>query len=309
MTNVVVTGGAGYFGSVVVARLLQDKHYVTVIDSMLHGGEALIPYATHPRLNIIPEDVLIAPVPADTQVIIHLAALVGEDACKVNPHRTRKVNIDATKRMLECGPPVLYASTCSNYGVTSPEAEATEETPLNPISLYAETKVKSEQLCIKKPGGMVFRFGTLFGLSGRMRFDLLVNDLALRARTWHDIHIYAPDAWRPYMHVQDAASVLSWAVERTHTHSGGVYNAVVENLRKRHLVQMVKTHYPDAKIHITDKGPDRRDYRVDGSKLTKVFPLTEWSNRGHHTVDDGFCEVARNIALFNNPFNRRFKNA
>lgn len=299
--RIAITGGAGYIGSRVTAYLLAKGWTVTVLDSLVYGAEALLPYKDHPDFRLIVGDVRdpaqVASAFEASDAVLHLAAMVGEEACKIDPQLTWQVNRDAALSAVAIARAAgirrfIFVSTCSNYGVSDPALLADEDSPLTPLSLYAETKVEVEtSLSLDSPNSMhtmILRFGTICGVSARMRFDLLVNELARAAVLRRPIELYKPDAWRPFLHVLDAARAVEHVL-RTDTLSTRhrVFNVIGENCRKRDLAEMVRKHFADATINVTDAAPDNRDYRVSGDRIAR-----ELGFRTTLSVEDAFLETA-----------------
>jgi nucleoside-diphosphate-sugar epimerase len=309
--HVLITGGAGYVGSQVTAHLLDEGLRVTVYDRMLYGAESLLAFRHNERFHVIRADVrdrgALKTALAGIDVVIHLAAIVGEDACNVDRSAAWSANVDGTKAVMEAvaearTPRLIFASTCSNYGVAAPGELATETAKLNPLSDYAKAKVECENAMLSRndlPCATVLRLGTICGLSARMRFDLLVSEVARNAALGVPIDVFAPDAWRPFLHVKDAARAFRTMLEApTEKIAHKVFNIVGENIQKRGLVEMSRRHFPQSEVKITDKRPDLRDYRVDGGLVTK-----ELGFKPRLTVEDAFKETATAVAagVFRDP--------
>lgn len=309
--HVLVTGGAGYLGSQVTAQLLADGLAVTVYDRLLYGAEALLAFRHHERFRLIRADVrdrdALRVALAGIDAVIHLAAIVGEDACAVDRSAAWSTNVDGTKSVIEVvaqtgTPRLIFASTCSNYGVAAPGELATETAQLKPLSDYAKAKVECERLLLANnnlPCPTVLRLGTICGLSARMRFDLLVSEIARNAALGVPIDVFAPDAWRPFLHINDAARAFRMLLEApTDKIAHKVFNVVGENIQKRGLVEMSKRLFPQSSVKITDKKPDLRDYRVDGALVAKELGFTP-----SLTVEDAFKETAAAVAagMFRDP--------
>ena len=187
-----ITGGAGYIGSVLTAELLGEGYYVKILDNLMHGGESLLPVLGHDRFEFMNGDVRneedLRGALTDVNNVVHLAAIVGDPASKKMPEETKEINLEATKRLVDLSKEkgirrFIFFSTCSNYGTSDSDKLSDENTPLNPISLYAETKVEAEKYVLASVGSgfapCVFRVSTVFGTSPRMRFDLTVNQFVL----------------------------------------------------------------------------------------------------------------------------------
>jgi len=303
--KVLVTGGAGYVGARVAAHLLAGEAEVTVFDALFYGGEALLSLLDHPRFHLVRGDVRdrhgLGRAMAGQDAVIHLASIVGEPACSVDEKLARAVNLDASIAAIDLAEAAgvkrfLFFSTCSNYGVASAESLADEDAALNPLSLYAQTKVQVEQAILAHDGAMcatVLRLGTICGLGGRMRFDLLISEMARSAVLGDLIEVYKPHAWRPFLHIRDAARAAETVLTTDPARVGRrVFNIVADNLRKSDLVEMVRRHFPAARIEITDKAPDNRDYRVSGERIRR-----ELGFQTEHSVEDAFLDVATAVRL------------
>jgi nucleoside-diphosphate-sugar epimerase len=228
--RVLVTGGAGYIGNYVVEELLENGHDVRVLDNLLFGDSALAPFDDHERLELREGDIRhiedLSYAMEDRDAVIHLAGIVGDPACGVNEQATQAVNVEATKTLVEVCKlhdiqRLVFASTCSVYGA-SELMELNEGSYLNPLSLYAESKIDSEEIILHETHDMfsdnditptILRLGTIFGWSRRMRFDLVVNLLTAKATLEGDIPVYGGEQYRPLVHVADAASALVAALE------------------------------------------------------------------------------------------------
>jgi nucleoside-diphosphate-sugar epimerase len=309
--HILVTGGAGYVGSRVAAHLLAAGSGVRVFEKLVYCAEALLPFHRHERFELVRGDVrdreAVTAAVAGVDALVHFAAVVGEPACAVDPHESWSINVDGSKTVLAAAGAahtrrLIFVSTCSNYGVAKPGELATEESPLNPLSDYARAKVECEKVVLATPpppSTTVLRLGTICGLSGRMRFDLLVSEMAKKCARGERIDIFAPDAWRPFLHVNDAARAVD-LVLRTSINQVArrVFNVVGENYQKRGLVELARRHFPQVEIAVTDKNPDLRDYRVDGSRITR-----ELGFQTRYTVEDAFCETAHAVSngVFRDP--------
>lgn len=300
--RVLVIGGAGYIGSVLVRRLLDSGHETTVLDSLMFGAESLAELAANPRFQLVPGDVRDAGVlrellPGQDAVVL-LAAIVGEPACNRDPAAARSINLDGALQVLREARQArvarfVFGSTCSNYGISDPAGLADENSPLQPLSVYAETKVAAEQQILAAADSefcpIVLRFSTAFGVSPRMRFDLLVSDFTLAALREGKIVIYGEQFWRPFVHIADIARAieLSLGAPRENV-SGQVFNigSNSANLRKLDLGEAVQRELPDTRLEFVAQGTDPRSYRVDFSKAARQLGF-----RAQWTVPDGIREV------------------
>jgi nucleoside-diphosphate-sugar epimerase len=284
--KIVVTGGAGYLGTVLSQRLLDAGHEVRAVDNLLHGGLPVLALAGREGFEFIRGDVrderLMARALKGAGAVVHLAAIVGDPACARSAEETCEVNVGASTALVVLAVAggverFVFASTCSNYGTTRHDPEpVTEGSELRPLSLYAESKVAVERHLARIPASCaaitVLRFATLFGLSPRMRFDLTVNgfarDLVLEGR----IAVRGPGAFRPYVHVRDAARAVALVLSApAPLVSGRVFNvgASTENHRKLDLARLIRDAVGGGEIDVLDEGPDTRDYRVSFERLRR----------------------------------------
>ena len=222
--EVLITGGAGYIGTTLIPELLVKGYNVTVYDSLSYEGDILIPYFANPNFKFIKGDILekdkLQKAVEGKDVIIHLAALVGYAACERNHNMTQLVNCDATDSLVEMLTPdqlLLFGSTGSNYGKVT-NGICTEETPLNPTSLYAETKTYAEEKAMSHGNTIAYRFATAFGSSPRLRLDLLINELTYLAVTQGYIMIYQPEFMRTFIHVRDLVKSFVFGIEKIYNY-------------------------------------------------------------------------------------------
>ena len=230
MTKVLVTGGAGYIGTSLIPGLLERGYDVTVYDSLMYNGDVLIPFFRYSNFHFIKGDILDKESLADAvqgkDIVIHLAALVGYAACEKNHQLTQMINCDATDILVDLLTPdqlLLFGSTGSNYGVVK-NGVCTEETPLNPTSLYAKTKTYAEQKAMIHSNAIAYRFATAFGSSSRLRLDLLVNELSYLAVEQGYIMVYQPQFMRSFIHIRDLANSFLFAIDNAGKMKGEVYN-------------------------------------------------------------------------------------
>src|SRR5574341_130028 len=234
--NVLVTGGAGYVGSVLVPRLLASGHHVRVLDNLMYGGQSLLPFFSYPQFEFIKGDILdeqaVRRATKGVDVIIHLAAIVGYPACKKYEQLAHDVNYVGTKivdKSRERQQRIIFASTGSNYGALIGDF-CTEETPLNPLTIYGTTKTNAEQHLLQSGNAICYRFATAFGVSPRMRLDLLINDFVYQAVKVRNLIIYERTFKRTFIHVIDMARSIMFALENGHRMVDNVYNVGSENM-------------------------------------------------------------------------------
>jgi nucleoside-diphosphate-sugar epimerase len=303
-TRMLVTGGAGYVGSVVVEELLERGHAVRVLDSLAHGSvPSLLTAWGKPRFEFVRGDVRD---PATRRralegvgAVLHLAAIVGDPACSREPDLAREVNQAATGELLDDAEAagverLVFASTCSNYGkMADSSVLATEDFELRPVSLYAETKVAAElDVLARSNNGLptcCLRLATVYGPSPRMRFDLTVNEFTRDLTLDRELVVFGEQFWRPYVHVRDAARAACVALESpVETIRGEVFNVgdTSENYRKLDIVELLRERLPSASVSFVHRDEDPRDYRVSFDKVRDRLGF-----KPERTVADGIDEV------------------
>ena len=304
MSAVLVTGGAGYVGSMLVQELLRRGESVRVLDSLLHeDGRSLLGCFGDSRFEFVRGDVRDADAVAraldGVGAVVHLAAIVGDPACSREPDEAREVNLTATHNLLEAAERsgvgrFVFASTCSNYGKLNGSAYATEEFELRPVSLYAETKVAAELEILGRSRPdfqtVCLRLATVYGASSRMRFDLTVNEFTRDVVLGRPLVVYGEQFWRPYVHVRDAALAIADVLEADASLvAGEVFNVgdTGENYRKADLVEFLRERYPELQVEFVPKDEDPRDYRVSFDKIKARLGFAVSS-----TVPGGIDEVA-----------------
>lgn len=298
MSRILVTGGAGYIGSVLVPMLLDKGHEVTVIDSFYYNQQSLLGQCLRENFHIVRGDVrdreLMQKLMESKDYIIPLAAMVGFPLCKKDETAARTVNFDAIKLITEIRSPeqrIIYPCTNSGYGVGQGDKYCTEDTPMNPISLYGITKSQAEKAVLDSGNSLTFRFATVFGASPRMRIDLLVNDFVYRAVFDKTAVIFQGEFKRNYIHIRDAAGAFIYAIEHFDEMKGKPYNCGLSsaNLNKIELCEKIKEHIPDFVYLEASVGedPDKRDYIVSNERLEKAG----WKPR--YSLDDGIEELKK----------------
>lgn len=304
MVQVLVTGGAGYLGSVLCLEMLRSGHKVVVLDNLTFGGQGVLPMLGHENFCFIPGDLrdreAVGQALDSTSVVVHLGAIVGDPACAAAPEFALAVNKEASLALLDRAPSAgverfVFASTCSNYGkMANTSVLATEEHELRPVSLYADTKVAVEKELLS--GGYaglcptVLRFATLYGLSPRMRFDLTINQFAAEMQTAGTLTVFGEQFWRPYVHVRDAAqAIIACLRAPPDAVNGQVFNvgATAQNYRKSDIVGIVQKRLKTpATITRVTKAEDPRDYRVSFEKIAEALGFSP-----RNTVESGIDEV------------------
>lgn len=315
---VLVTGGAGYIGSVLTGKLIEKGYKVRVLDSLIYGSAGISKHLSDKSIELIPADIrnenILQKAVEGIDYVIHLAAIVGEPLCNKIPEAARQINEYATINLLKfCKKSkvkrFIFASTCSNYGSSS--TAVNEKSPLHTLSLYSKSKVRSEEAVLSYTESnfesCVLRFATAFGISPRMRFDLLLHEFIRDAFVNNKIVIFGPNYWRPLVHVIDIANACILALEKPEKMvSGEIYNvgANTQNYTKIQLAEMIKKEFPSIAIEIHESKTDPRNYKVlfDKIKNNFNFAITK-------TVSDGISEIVNEIKLGKlNPRESEFSN-
>ena len=327
--HILITGGAGYIGSLLTSELLRLNYRVTVLDTLLFGGESLVPFLHHPNFHFVKSDVTEMRAIKDAaregwqkpDAIIHLAAIVGFPACQaVGKQVAWKYNVEATKMVFEQAADLgverfVFASTYSNYGLSEDGKPVTEESSLNPQSLYAETKIASEEYLLSQKDApaapLLFRFATLYGISPRTRFDLIVNQFVLEAFTKRELIIYQRGYSRSFVHIRDVARGIIMGLEAEQSKiRGQVFNLGTNNgnYSKDDIVRLVLKRMPQTIVEYKDLtfGGDMRDITVSFAKIKNVLGFDTTLD-----VDDGIRELlfALKAGLIQNPTDAHYRNA
>lgn len=287
--RIVVTGGAGFVGCTLVPHLLAEGYRVHVVDNLRFGGEGLLPNFIHPNFSFAEADITDAPRMrkelAGADVVVHLASLVGYPMCKKFSDEARKTNIGGTEIVLGEMPAdakLINFSTGSNYGEVVGVCD--EETPLNPLSLYGETKTRAEELCMERPHSVALRFATAFGLSPRMRLDLMINDFTYQALVNRYLLVYERHFRRTFIHVRDMARVVPHLVRNWDAAKDKRLNVGHEsmNFTKEDIARLLKSKL-DFHLYFADVGSDedKRDYEVSYARIRGLgFALEVDIDRG-----------------------------
>lgn len=305
-TKVLVTGAAGYIGSTLVPALLESGYAVTAVDNFMYDQDSLSACCYQKAFALVRGDVrsmsVMRPLLKQADIIIPLAALVGAPLCDRDPIAATSTNKQAIVDMLgeiSREQRVLLPITNSGYGVGEAGKFCTEETPIRPVSLYGRDKVDVEkQLLDRHPSAISFRLATVFGMSPRMRLDLLVNDFTYRACTDRYIVLFESHFKRNFIHVRDVARAFLHGIDRFDAMRGQIYNVGLSdaNLSKRELCDRIAAHVPEFVVYDSDIGqdPDKRDYIVSNEKVERT------GYRPAFSLDDGIGELVKGFAMIRN---------
>jgi nucleoside-diphosphate-sugar epimerase len=327
--HVLITGGAGYIGSFLTSELLRANDRVTVLDSLLFGGEALVPFLHHPNFSFVKTDVTEPRAIKDSlkdgwqrpDAIIHLAAIVGFPACQaVGKQVAWRYNVESTKAVFGQAADLgverfVFASTYSNYGLSPDGKPVTEESPLHPQSIYAETKIAAEEFLLTQKDAscapLIFRFATLYGISPRTRFDLIVNQFVLEAFTKRQLIIYQRGYSRSFVHIRDVVRGVMMGLDAERSKiCGEVFNLGTDhgNYSKDDIVRLVLKRMPETTVEYKDLtfGGDMRDITVSFAKIKGVLGFDTTLD-----VDDGVRELlfALKTGIIRNPTDEKYRNA
>ena len=302
--RVLVTGGLGYIGSVLCEQLLAAGHRVTALDNLSFGTgqQGVFHLCANPDFDFVQGDVrdesVMRSAVRSADTIVHLAAIVGAPACDRDPLLTTSVNLESVRLLDRLRSPsqlVIYPNTNSGYGATSGKAFCTEDSPLEPISLYGRTKVEAERVLLAGGRTVAFRLATVFGMSPRMRLDLLVNHFVHAAVTDGTLVLFEKEFKRNFVHVRDVADAMLHAMNHADAMSGRVYNLGLDsaNLSKEELALTVKKHVPKLYIHFAPIGqdPDKRNYVVSSARLREAGFTAKRS------LDDGIRELIKGYRM------------
>lgn len=300
--RVLITGGAGYLGSVMCEHLLAAGYHVTALDNLLYAQSSLFHFCANPRFDFVFGDArdekLMSGLIAKHDVLIPLACVVGAPACDRDPLLARTVNFEAVamlNRLRSKQQLVVYPTTNSGYGTKSGDMFCTEDTPLEPISLYGVTKADAEKALLDSPNAITLRLATVFGMSPRMRIDLLVNHFVYAAVTDRYLVIFEKDFKRNYVHIRDVADCFLHCIQNAKRMVGRPFNVGLDaaNLSKEELALKVKEHVPDFYIHFAEVGqdPDKRNYIVSNQRLREA------GFEAKRSLDDGIRELLKGYRM------------
>ena len=303
--RVLITGGAGYIGSVLTPTLLALGHEVTVLDNFLFRQSSLLDCCQYPHFQIVRGDcrdeAVMKPLVAKADLIVPLAALVGAPMCNQDTVAAQTTNFDAVNlicRLAGKGQWIVMPITNSGYGIGEKDKHCTEDTPMRPISLYGVTKVKAEDVVLQRENSVSFRLATVFGMSPRMRMDLLVNDFVYRAVHDRAVVVFEGHFKRNYVHIRDVARLFVYAIDHFERMKGKPYNAGLEeaNLSKTELCAVIKNHLPSFVYLEAPIGedPDKRDYIVSNARLASTGFRMEWG------LDRGIQELIKGYTILRN---------
>ncbi len=321
--KVLITGGAGYIGSVLVRQLLNKNYKVRVYDSLKFGGEALYDVMMHPDFEFVHGDIRdiekLQEALKGVDAVVHLAAIVGDPACKIYSEEATETNWTASVGLFEAAEKsglkrFVFASTCSNYGkMPDPNSFVSETSELRPVSLYAELKVKFEKFLLEERRdsnicSTALRFSTVYGFSPRIRFDLTVNEFTRNATIHGEQEIWGAQFWRPYCHVEDLARSVVLVLESPEEKvRANVYNVgtTEENYNKGMIINEVCKVVPDVKVNYIEMNEDPRDYRVNFDKIKNELGYTITK-----TVPDGVKEIYNLLktGIVTDAFSQKFRN-
>ena len=303
MKNILVTGGAGYVGSVLVPVLLQNGHKVTVIDNFLYKQPSLASVVSNKNLSLVYGDVrdkeLMSKHISGADIIIPLAAIVGAPACLKDPQMASSVNKDSMLWMFDkisSSQQILMPTTNSAYGSGDENNYCDEESKLNPLSLYAKDKVHVEKYLMEKENATSFRLATVFGISPRMRLDLLVNNFVQRALTDRFVILFEGHFKRNYVHVKDVVDAFVFGVNNLDKVKGQIFNFGLSeaNISKQQLCERIKNQLPDFTFQDAPlaKDPDQRNYIVSNKKIEAI------GMKAKVTLDEGISELIKGLGMF-----------
>ena len=303
--NILVTGGAGYLGSILVPELLRSGNTVTVLDNFIYKQNSLANVCSDENFRIVKGDVrlksTLLPLLKDTEIIIPLAALVGAPLCNIDPINAKTINHDSMLALFEWAKNdqyILMPTTNSAYGTGDKSNFCSEESELRPISQYAQEKVAVEKALLERSNSISFRLATVFGMSPRMRIDLLVNDFVYRAIHDRFIVLFESHFKRNYIHIRDVTRVFLHAIQNLDKMRGQIYNVGLSdaNLSKRELCERIQAFVPDFIFQeaLVGKDPDQRNYIVSNEKIERT------GFKPSYSLESGIQELVKGYVMLQN---------
>jgi nucleoside-diphosphate-sugar epimerase len=300
--RILVTGAAGYIGSILCEHLLKGGYEVTALDNLMYGQTSLFAFCANPRFEFVRGDArdesIVKKLVKEADVLVPLAAVVGAGACDRDPWLSKSLNLDAIQllnRVRSQQQLVIFPMTNSGYGTKTGETFCTEETPLEPISLYGRTKVDAEREVLASPNALSLRLATVFGMSPRMRMDLLVNQFVYSAIKDGSLVLFEKDFKRNYVHIRDIADCMLHCIKNGETMAGRCYNVGLDraNLSKEELALKIKEYVPNLYIHAAAIGsdPDKRNYIVSNQRLRSA------GFEAKRTLDEGIRELLKGYRM------------
>jgi len=286
--KILITGGAGYLGSVITGRMVKEGYKVVVLDKLIFNQTSLLQYTSNSNFKFIHGDVrnekLLEKLCNEVDVIIPLAAIVGFPACAAEPELAREINYEQIFNIVKFtngkGKKILYPNTNSGYGLGTGQTECTEDSPLTPISVYGTTKCEAENFLKISTDAIIFRLATVFGVSQRMRTDLLVNDFTYKAITDKYIVVFEKTFKRNFIHIEDVANAFVFMLQNYDKYKGEVFNVGLSdaNLSKQELLEKIQSHVKDFAVVYDDyyEDPDKRNYIVSNEKIEETGWSPEW---------------------------------
>ncbi|MDP3791566.1 MAG: NAD(P)-dependent oxidoreductase [Candidatus Omnitrophota bacterium] len=303
--SILVTGGAGYIGSALIPELLKSGYKITVLDNFMYGQNSLLDCCTYKGFDVVRGDArdeaVLKPLLKDADYIIPLAALVGAPLCNRDKTGAVTINRDAIGLIAKLASKeqrIIMPTTNSGYGIGQKDIHCTEKSPLNPLTLYGRVKMEAEKIILDRGNSISFRLATVFGVSPRMRIDLLVNDFTYRAVNDRFVVVFEGHFRRNYIHVRDVARVFMHAMEKFSEMKNEAYNVGLSdaNLSKLELCAKIKEHIPDFVYMESQVGqdPDKRDYIVSNEKIEKA------GFKPVHSLDMGIRELIKGYKIISN---------